>query len=71
MSELDAEQAKVDADLAARLAKAEKQIASTREKAMGEVEGIASQLVEDVVSELTGSKPSSTAIKSAISAAGR
>jgi len=71
MSELDAEQAKVDEDLAARLAKAEKQIASTREKAMGEVEGIASQLVEDVVSELTGSKPSSTAIKSAISAAGR
>lgn len=71
LSELDAEQAKVDAELAEKLAKAEKQIASTRDKAMGEVEGIAGQLVEDVVNELTGSKPSAAAIKAAISSTGR
>jgi F-type H+-transporting ATPase subunit b len=71
ISELDAEQSKVDAELAEKLAKAEKQIASTRDKAMGEVEGIASQLVEDVVNELTGAKPSAAAIKAAISSTGR
>ena len=33
---------------------------------MGEVEGIAGQLVEDVVQELTGTKPSAAAVKAAI-----
>lgn len=71
LKELEAEQSKVDAQLADKLAKAEKQIASTREKAMGEVENIAGQLVDDVVQELTGSKPSAAAVKSAIAAANR
>jgi hypothetical protein len=38
---------------------------------MGEVENIAGQLVDDVVQELTGSKPSAAAVKSAIAAANR
>ena len=71
LKELEAEQSKVDAQLADKLAKAEKQIAATREKAMGEVENIAGQLVDDVVQELTGSKPSAAAVKSAIAAANR
>jgi F-type H+-transporting ATPase subunit b len=71
LQELEAEQSKVDAELADKLAKAEKQIASTREKAMGEVENIAGQLVDDVVQELTGSKPSAAAVKSAIAATNR
>jgi F-type H+-transporting ATPase subunit b len=71
LKELEAEQSKVDAQLADKLATAEKQIASTREKAMGEVENIAGQLVDDVVQELTGSKPSAAAVKSAIAAANR
>lgn len=69
VAELEADQAKVDAELAEKLAKAEKQIATTRAKAMGEVSTIAGQLVEDVVSELTGSKPSAASVKSAIAAA--
>lgn len=69
VKELEAEQAKVDGELAGRMATAEKQIAATRNKAMGEVSSIASQLVEDVVNELTGSRPSAASVKSAISSA--
>ncbi len=69
LKELDAEQAKVDEELAGKMATAEKQVATMRNKAMGEVSSIAGQLVEDVVNELTGSKPTAASVKSAISSA--
>ncbi len=64
--EQDAKRAKVEADLAAKLAESEKQIAAIKEKAMGEVGTIAEDTTEALVSQLIGGKVSKADISSAI-----
>lgn len=65
-SQLDAEQARVDQELTAKMVQAEAAVAATRAKAMGEVGSIASSLVADVVEQLSGTKPSDKAVQAAI-----
>lgn len=67
-AEMDAHRAGVEADLSAKIAEAEKKIAASRDKAMGEVEGIASQVAEAIVEHLTGANGSgiSGAVKTAL-----
>jgi len=54
-ADIDAERAKVEISLNAKIADAEKQIKASRDKVMGEVEGIASEAAEAIVQHLTGS----------------
>lgn len=55
-NEIDAERAKVEAQLTGRLAQAEAQIKAAKDTAMGEVHGIAGETVEAIVQELLGIK---------------
>ncbi|MEP0522329.1 MAG: F0F1 ATP synthase subunit B [Hyphomicrobiales bacterium] len=68
-AEVDAEQAKVDTDLNAKMAEAEAAIAETRSKAMAEVTGIAEETTIELVTTLIGSKPTKAALTKAISSA--
>jgi F-type H+-transporting ATPase subunit b len=58
----------VEADMAIKIAAAEANIASTKEKAMTNVSSIASDAAVAIVNHLTGSSPSSDAISKAVTA---
>jgi F-type H+-transporting ATPase subunit b len=56
--EADSERAKVDGELSARIAEAEKRVAAMRDKALADAEDLAADIAVDIVSELTGAKVS-------------
>jgi F-type H+-transporting ATPase subunit b len=56
--EVDAERARIDAELAAKLASAEKRIAQVKGAALEEMEKVAGDLAGDIVAQLIGAKVS-------------
>jgi F-type H+-transporting ATPase subunit b len=64
----EAERKTLEDQLAAKLAAAEKTIAETRESAMSNVRGIASDAASAIVQQLTGKKPDAKSLKSALDA---
>jgi len=65
-AEVDAERSRVDEEIVAKIAAAESEIADTRKKAMGEVEGITTTVVGDIVNRLIGRTPGPAEVKAAI-----
>lgn len=68
-SETDAERHKVEADLAAKLASAEKAIAATKAKALASVSEIAAETAGEVVRVLSGKDVSLDEVKRALASA--
>jgi len=64
--EIDAQQAKVDAGLAAKIKDAEDKVAKAKAKAMESVSSIAADSAADIVSQLTGTKVLKTAAAKAV-----
>ena len=64
----EAERKTLEHQLSARLAAAEKQIATTRETAMSNVRGIAADAASAIVQRLTGMLPDGNAVNSAVDA---
>lgn len=60
---------KLEAELAAKLAAAEKQIDATRKAAMGNIRSIATDTAAAIVERLTGSVPAKPAVEKAVDAA--
>lgn len=54
--EVDAERARIDADLAAKVALAEKRIAKVKENTLEEIQKVAADLAGDIVAQLIGTK---------------
>lgn len=70
-AEVDAERRKADALAAAKIAEAEKKVGATRDKALAAVKGVAAELAQTIVSELTGAKVTAAAAASAVDKAGK
>jgi F-type H+-transporting ATPase subunit b len=70
-AELDGEKAKLDASLAAKIADAEKKIATARGKAMAGVEAMAADIAQSIVGELTGAKVTKADAASAVAKAAK
>ncbi len=70
-TEAEAKLAASEADLNEKLATAEKQIAQIKAKALGEVDGIASDAVVEIVRELVGGSVTKAEIAKAVSAVTR
>jgi F-type H+-transporting ATPase subunit b len=66
-TEIDGERAKLDTALASRITVAEKQIAASRDKAMGEVTRFAVDMAAQIASQLTGARITKAAAAQAIS----
>ncbi len=66
-AEVEAERVKTEADLAEKLAGAEKTINDSKAKALGEVQAVATSLAGHIVSELTGVKVTRPEISKAVS----
>ena len=64
--EADTRRHQVEADLSARMAKAEQTIAATKAKAMANVEGIASEAAAAIVERLTGAAPKAAELAGAL-----
>jgi F-type H+-transporting ATPase subunit b len=64
----EADRKKLEDQLSAKLAKAEKTIASTRETAMSNVRGIAAEAAAAIVQRLTGVVPDGKSVDSAVDA---
>jgi F-type H+-transporting ATPase subunit b len=64
----EAERKSLEEKLAVKLADAEKQIASTRTAAMGNVKSIAADAAGAIVQRLTGTAPDTAAVKKAVDA---
>ena len=64
----EAERKALEDQLATKLVAAEKTIAETRESAMSNVRGIASDAASAIVQQLTGKKPDAKSLKSALDA---
>ena len=69
-AEFDEKMTKVEAGLAAKLADADKQIASIRTSAMAEVNAIAAEATESVIKALIGGKVGKAEIKKALESVG-
>ena len=67
-AEIDAERAKVDTQIAEKLADADLAIAAAKDKALMEVNEIASDVTGQIVTDLTGKKASAAAVKKAVAA---
>jgi F-type H+-transporting ATPase subunit b len=70
MQELEAERAKVEADIEARIGEAEARIRDMKTRALSEVEKIAEDVTADVVQRLVGSAPDSATVKRALKSVG-
>jgi F-type H+-transporting ATPase subunit b len=68
-AEAEDKKKKLEADLAGKLAAAEKQIDATRKAAMGNVRGIAVDTASAIVERLTGTAPAKPAVEKAVDAA--
>jgi len=55
-AEIEAERAKLDAALGAKIATAEKKVAASRDKALEDISAMAADIASDIVQQLTGSK---------------
>ncbi len=69
-AEMDAERAGLDKEIATKVGKAEKAIAATRDKALGQVQDVAATVAGDIVSQLTGIKVSKAEVQKAVAGAG-
>ncbi|WP_245615700.1 F0F1 ATP synthase subunit B [Afifella pfennigii] len=69
-AEADAERSKVEADLEGKLAEAEERITEVKEKALAEVDAIAKETTQAIVSSLSGESPNEGEIARAVSQAG-
>jgi F-type H+-transporting ATPase subunit b len=65
-AEADTQKKAIEADLAARLAQAEKQIADTKTKALSNVRAIAVEAASDIVAQLLGDKPDAKDVEAAV-----
>jgi F-type H+-transporting ATPase subunit b len=70
-SEIDADQASLDAALSKKIKDAEAKVAKAKAKAMESVESIAGDAASDIVASLTGGKTLKTAVAKAVAAAKR
>ena len=70
-TDADNERKKIEAELEAKLAEAEKRIAGIKSKAMAEVGSIAEDTAAEIVQQLTGSKVEKSAVASAVKAASK
>lgn len=68
-AEAEDKKKKLEADLAGKLAAAEKQIDATRKAAMGNVRAIAVDTASSIVERLTGTAPAKPAVEKAVDAA--
>ena len=68
-AEMDAERAAVEKTLAARIGEAEASIAAARDKAMAQVNEVASDTAAEIVSQLTGASASADEVAKAIAGA--
>ncbi len=66
-AEIEAERAKLDAALGAKISAAEKKVATSRDKAMAEVAGMAADIASQIVQQLTGAKVTKAAASAAVS----
>ncbi|VAV87883.1 hypothetical protein MNBD_ALPHA08-185 [hydrothermal vent metagenome] len=66
-AEIEAERQRVDAQIAEKVADAEKAINKAKTKAMGNINKIASDLAGEIVADLTGKKASAAAVSKAVS----
>jgi F-type H+-transporting ATPase subunit b len=64
----DTQKKAIEADLSARLAKAEKQIADTKASALSNVRTIAVSAAADIVAQLLGDKPDAKDVETAVDA---
>ena len=60
---------RLEAELTARLADAERKIDSTKKSAMANVRGIAAEAADEIVKRLTGTSPNKQSIERAVDAA--
>ena len=67
--EIDAERAKLDAALGAKIADAEKKIAASKAKALADVGDVAADIAASIVSEITGAKVTKAAVAEAVAKA--
>ena len=65
--EIEAERAKLDAALGAKIATAEKKVAASRDKALEDISAMAADIASDIVQQLTGSKITKAAATAAVS----
>ena len=65
-SEVDAERAALDADLAKKITSAENRIANSKAKAMASVKDLAAEAAASIVEQLTGTKVTKTAAAKAV-----
>lgn len=65
--EIEAERAKLDAALGAKIAMAEKKVAASRDKALEDISAMAADIASDIVQQLTGSKITKAAATAAVS----
>jgi len=65
--EIEAERAKLDAALGAKIATAEKIVAASRDKALEDISAIAADIASDIVEQLTGSKITKAVATAAVS----
>ncbi len=66
-AEIEAERAKLDAALGAKISTAEKKVAASRDKALGEVADMAADIASQIVQQLTGAKITKAAVSAAVS----
>lgn len=70
-AELDAERGKLDRALGAKIAEAEKKIATAKMKALADVREVAADIATTIVSELIGARVTKTAATDAVAKAAR
>lgn len=66
-AEIEAERAKLDAALGAKIATAEKKVAALRDKALEDVAAMAAEIAGDIVQQLTGAKVTKAEATAAVS----
>jgi F-type H+-transporting ATPase subunit b len=66
-AEIEAERAKLDAALGAKIATAEKKVMASRDKALQDVSGMAAEIAAQIVQQLTGAKVTKAAASAAVS----
>jgi len=66
-TEIEAERAKLDAALGAKIAAAEKKVSASRDKALEDISVMAAEIAGDIVTQLTGAKVTKTEATAAVS----
>jgi len=66
-AEIEAERAKLDAALGAKIATAEKKVAASRDKALEDVAAMAAEIAGEIVTQLTGAKVTKAEASAAVS----